>query len=84
VTEESKPLAPTPADEFRSLADKIERNRPEDFGGAFLIIPPEGDPVSGILVGSVDLVTFWSLLKSKMDNAIADADNKNKINRAFR
>ena len=84
MTEEFKPLTAMPADRYREMAEKIERNKPEDFGGAFLIIPPDGDPISGILVGSVDLLTFWSLIKSKLDLAVQAADDKQKVNRAFR
>lgn len=84
MTEEFKPQVKLPAEHFRELAEKIERNKPEDFGGAFLIIPPDGDPISGILVGSVDLLTYWSLIKSKLDLAISSADDKQRVNRTFR
>ena len=57
---------------FRELADKIDRNPGEDFGGAFMLMPPKGDPVSGLIVGAADVAMFWGLVKTKIDVALAE------------
>lgn len=66
------------AELFRELADKIDRNPETDFGGAFLIVPPEGDAISGILVGAADLGVFWGAVKLKCDLAVDAADKVSK------
>lgn len=75
--------AKTPADHFRDLADKIERNKPEDFGGAFLIIPPDGEPIASILVGQPDLASFFAVVSGKLQVAVNAADEKSKRQQAF-
>lgn len=84
MTDESNSPVNLPAELFREIADKIERNKPEDFGGAFMVVSPDGDTISGMLVGDTDLVTFWSLIKAKIDIAINTASDKQKVNRGFR
>ena len=66
----------TPSERFRDWADRIEKNAPSDFGGAFLIIPPKGDPISGLLVDQEqDLNTFFAVVKTKIDASV-DALNE--------
>lgn len=62
------------ADFFRQLADKIDKNAEEDFSGAFMIVPPSGDPVQGIMLSNSDLATFWSVVKSKVDIVLLEID----------
>jgi len=69
------PKALTPAEVFRLWADKIEKNDADDFGGVFVIIPPSGEPISGLLIDQEqDLGTFFAVVKSKVESAV-DAIN---------
>lgn len=71
-------------DLFREIADKIDRNPETDFGGAFIIVPPDGEPVSGILVGAPDLGVFWGAVKLKCDKAVDTIDDKQRQQQQFR
>jgi hypothetical protein len=62
----------TPADVFRAMAARIDRNDPAEFAGAILIVPPPssdgrgGDPIEILLIDPHrDLANFWSTVKSK-------------------
>lgn len=65
------------ANAFRTMADKIERNAADTFGGAVVIVPPGGgDPVHLLILDSQqDLAMFWGNLKAKCDIALATIDN---------
>lgn len=79
------PKKSTPSDLFRLWADKIDKNSPEDFCGAFLIIPPTGDPISSLLInGDKDVGTFIALVKSKIDDSISAINEAQKRNQGFR
>ena len=61
-----------PAQKFRDMAERIEANKAEEFGGAILIIPPEspdgrgGDPIELLIIDPAqDLANFWSTAKSR-------------------
>jgi hypothetical protein len=57
---------------FREMADRIERSAPEEFGGAFLVVPPTGDAVDGTTVTSRPNAThFWHILSGRLDVALA-------------
>ena len=64
------------SDLFRQLADKIDKNAPEDFGGAFIVVPPSGDPISGMMIGEQDVNTFWILVKTKLE---AEVEKLNQL-----
>lgn len=63
------------ADRFRKMADRIERNADEPFGGVMLVIPP-GDEPSVIellkLDPTPDATSFWAELKGRCDEAVHD------------
>lgn len=61
----------TPAEIFRLWADKIEKNSPDDFAGAFVIITPSGDTISSLLIDKEkDPGNFFALVKTKIDSAL--------------
>jgi len=61
----------TPSELFRAWADRIDKNAPEDFSGAFLIIPPSGEPICGLLIDQApDINTFYALAQNKISAAI--------------
>jgi hypothetical protein len=65
---------------FRSIADKIELNAENDFGGAFVIMAPGADPQELLLLdNSQNPAIFWSLVQTRAQIALAqieDAERK--------
>lgn len=67
MTDQSEP--------FRRVAEKIEINKDNGFAGAFVIVPPEGEPQDMLLLdSSASPVIFWSTLKTRVDIALAELD----------
>ena len=67
---------PTPADLFREMAARIERNAPEEFAGAIMLVPPpsndgrNGAPVEILLIDpNQDPRHFWATAKSESEIA---------------
>jgi hypothetical protein len=68
---------PDHAAPFRRVADKIDTNRTNGFAGAFVIVPPVGEPQDMLLLDSrenANPVIFWSTLKTRVDIALAELD----------
>lgn len=66
---------PTPkiSDPFTKMAEMIERNA-DAFGGAFVIVPPDGGaPVKGLMLSSADSVQFWLMLSSQINKSLEEA-----------
>lgn len=58
---------------FRDMADRIERNPASEFSGAFLIVPPDGDPIADFIVSpKPDGLAFWSLVGAKVQLAAGE------------
>lgn len=77
--------ASKPAQQFIDLAERIDRNRPEDFAGAYLIVPPNGgEPISGIFIGPSDLPAFLAFVKSKVEIAHQELIERERNQVAFR
>ncbi|MDE2097110.1 MAG: hypothetical protein KGL39_07680 [Patescibacteria group bacterium] len=58
------------SDLFRKMAERIDANADAGFGGAFVIVPPEGggDPASTMIIDPTsDPTAFWSFLKTKAE-----------------
>ena len=67
----------TSPERFRKMADAIESNAERGFGGAFVIMPPEGDPIETLILDSKqDPSQFYMLLKTKCDIALNELDAK--------
>lgn len=61
------------ADRFRAMADRIELNVGQPFGGAILVIPPGDDPSIIELLKldpMPDASSFWAELKGRCDDAV--------------
>lgn len=68
-----------PSDLFRLWADKIDKNDQEDFSGAFMIIPPVGDPISSLLIDQdKDIGNFFALVKTKIEAAVDAINDQQK------
>lgn len=68
---------------FREMADRIDRNETKEFAGAFLVVPPVGDPLSGLLVGDADIASFFGMLKTKLDVAVTTISDEQRKRDAY-
>ena len=74
------PAPKGPKEPFETMALQIETNSPNAFGGAFVIVPPEGDPISTLIIDqSGSVAQFWSLVKAKAELALAEIEQKDRI-----
>lgn len=75
-------MANTTADiakHFRDMADSVERNPDGSFGGAFVIVPPEGggDPIRTLILdGHQDMALFWNNVITKAQIMLAQAEQQ--------
>jgi len=68
---------PPVSDYFRKMATAIDHNAAAGFGGAFVIIPPEGggNPIETLILDEKqDPAQFWIMLQSKCKQQIDIAD----------
>lgn len=82
--DETIPPKPKPSEIFITQAEKIDRNPPEDFGGAFVICPPGGEPITGLLINNSDVNIFWAVVKAKVEAAITELDDKQRAPTGYR
>lgn len=74
------------ADRFRAMAVRIDTNSNDSFGGAFVIIPPEGggDPIETLILDrQQDLAQFWNAVISKCQIMLAKAEQDHRQQGAF-
>ena len=58
---------------FREMAERIGRIADQDFAGAILVVPPEGEPVEMLVVDpKQNSGHFWMAAKSRVDAAFAE------------
>lgn len=68
-------MSDDPKQFFLDMAKRLERNDPSEFGGAMLIVPPDGDPVEYFFVTTRpkdEEAFFWAQCKAKLDTTAAD------------
>ena len=71
-------------DLFRAMAERVERNPDEEFGGALLIVPPiepgsgtKLAPITHLSIGPVaDVAAFWGVAAAKVEVAKAIFDQE--------
>lgn len=71
---------------FRDMADRMALNDTANFGGCFVVIPPEGggEPLETIILDSKqDPAQFWNLLMTKCQISLAEIDQKQRTGQAF-
>ena len=64
-----------PKEFFEAMARRIERNDLAEFGGAMLIVPPNGDPIEYLFITAnpkEEESFFWAQCKSKLDVTAVD------------
>jgi hypothetical protein len=75
VSDLEAPPPPDHAAPFLAMAAKITTNRDNGFAGAFVIVGPGGEvEATLILDGSPNVSAFWSLIATKSQIAIAEAE----------
>jgi len=85
-TPEQTDKAKTLADRFRAMAAAIELNGADNFGGAFVVIPPTegGDVLETLVLDSrQDPAMLWMLLKTKCDMELTKLDQAQRSGNAF-
>jgi hypothetical protein len=75
-----------PADAFRDMAARIERNDPAEFAGALLLVPPDGGTPLEILIvkQAHDLALFWSTVTAAVTIAAREFEERARSNDPFR
>jgi hypothetical protein len=70
---------------FKDMALRIERNKPEDFCGAFVIVTPDGDKSELLLLNNQkNAAVFWSLLKTTAEIALSEIEMNERQAGQFR
>lgn len=67
------------ADNFQAMADRIRHNADQKFGGAFVVVPPDGqgDTLEVLILDTkMEPAQFWSTLKTKCDMALSELDTR--------
>ena len=83
---------PGPAEMLRAMAERIDRNDPDDFAGCILIIPPEGeagvDPGEPLEILMLDparsVPAFWAAVKNRCSLAADEWVTAQQNQGAFR
>ena len=71
----------SPAVAFEVMAARIRDNAAHPFGGAFVIVAPDGTSQDLLLLDSRQAAAqFWALLQSRVQIAIAENDNASRGN----
>jgi len=67
------------AQPFREMVARIERalDDPSEFGGAIVIMPPQGDPLAWNTNGpKPDLLQFWNAVKVAIEQRVTEIVNE--------
>ncbi len=74
------------ATRFTEMAQRLEKNKGEQFGGAFVIVPPAegGEPVSTVIFDNrQDPAQFWNLVLTRAQIMLGDLEQKQRAGQAF-
>lgn len=73
------------AQHFRHMADQIERNADQKFGGAYVILPPgDVEPISVLVLDAAsDPAAFFNLLDWRVKNKLAEIDEQQRRAQGF-
>jgi len=80
---------PSNSDFFRKMADRIERNKDDGFGGACVIVPPHGggNPIELLIVvphgGVMDLAQFFATISSRIQTTVEETAAQSAIAQGF-
>ena len=66
---------PDPAEEraalFDQMAAQIRLNKDAKFGGAFLMVPPDGEPFSSLMLNQDQPSIFWAAVQTLANMALS-------------
>lgn len=69
---------PDPAEEraklFDQMAAQIRLNKDAKFGGAFLMVPPDGEPFSSLMLNQDQPSIFWAAVQTLANMALASLE----------
>lgn len=70
------PEKPDMAEPFSRMANKIRHNAAEGFAGAFVIMPPSGEPIEVlILEPAANEAVIWGQIKARIEMKLADLED---------
>ena len=71
---------PSPQDHFTAMAERISRNVPTEFAGAFCIVAPDGSVLSHAFFDPAgDVASFWGFINSSVQVAATQAIQKEEL-----
>ena len=56
---------------FDQMAAQIRLNKDAKFGGAFLMVPPDGDPFSSLMLNQDQPSIFWAAVQTLANMALS-------------
>jgi hypothetical protein len=67
------------------MAERLEKNADEPFGGAFVAVPPEGDSVEILTISDnkQNMGQFWGTVTAHAGAAIREAEELSRRMRGF-
>jgi hypothetical protein len=73
------------AKSFTAMAERIEQNATQPFGGAVVIVPPgTGQAIEMLMLDpNSDLAMFWSTIRTKIDILLASAEAEKRRQAGF-
>lgn len=70
------PAKPDNAEPFARMANKIRHNVADHFAGAFVIMPPTGEPIEVlILEPAANEAVIWGQIKARIEMKLADLED---------
>ena len=71
-----KPPLPDMAEPFARMAAKIRHNADNGFAGAFVIMPPSGEPIEVLILEPVtNEAVIWGQIKARIEMKLADIED---------
>lgn len=72
------PAKPDHAAPFAAMVERIRKNADEQFGGAFVIVPPDGagEPMQLLALSVTDPAAFWIMLQNQIKTALEELQAK--------
>lgn len=67
------------AQRFRQMAERIEATAEAEFGGAVLVVGPDGNAIEYLLTDpKQDAAFFWLSLKSRVDTMFTELQDQQR------
>lgn len=69
---------------FENMAAQIRLNRDAKFGGAFLMVPPENEPFSSLMLNQDEASIFWATVETLAQVAKSSLERAQRGQAGFR